>query len=128
MAITFRGTSINGTHGEILAKPWDLDAVRTHFQSVIGESEIQGQRGGRMIVIPEMWLHGNYLSSSTAAAAIETINRMIGMNGSLVESGTISRTHRNCTLEGFEVERGPIYDGAIKWFVIGSLVFRQLGE
>lgn len=125
MGLAFRSVAIPGTHGELQVSPWGVQVARTQYFGVEGESEITGERTGRDIVV-ESWWHSSYQSAAALQTAIDNFNKDVPINGTLVESGTISRTFARCTLMGVFVKRGPIPSNSIGWFAIVEIRWRQL--
>jgi hypothetical protein len=134
MAITFRGTSIPGIHGEILPPAPEALRSETVTAGTRGATEVRGQTGARDFVV-EVTLYNSYSTSSACNTAIVNLEALQNTNGSLVETGLISRPFGNCTLLSVRRLRGPIpvsgstsispstYTG---WMATLELTFRQL--
>lgn len=123
--LSLAGLQFHGVHGEILPAPFDFPIKRFKAFGVIGESEIQGGLGGRDL-LTEIWLHNSYSSAANLESAINSLHSYSGHHGTLTETGTVSRTWKNCTFIGYAQKRGPIYSQKLGWFSIGDLLFRQL--
>ena len=132
MAITFRGTSIPGIHGEILTPAPEPLRSEVSTMGLKGATEVRGQTGGRDFTFQHTLFNG-YTTSSACDSAIVNLEALQNTNGSLVETGLISRTFRNCTLISVRRTRGPIpvtgassVSGYSGWMATLELTFRQL--
>ena len=127
MALSFRGQSFPGIHGELKFSPWEPQVIRTQYFGVEGQSEIRGSRGGRDIMCESFWAN-SYSTAAALEAAIESINRDCPINGRLVTSGAIARTEENCTLNGIVIKKGPLYSVAWGWWATVEISWRQLSK
>jgi hypothetical protein len=132
MAITFRGTSIPGIHGEILTPAPEPLRSEVQTMGLRGATEVRGQTGARDFTF-EHTLFNGYASSSDCETALVNLEALTNTNGSLVETGLISRTFANCTLMTVRRVRGPIpvtgassASGYSGWMAVIELTFRQL--
>lgn len=125
MPLTFRGSPVLGTCGQLQVGEWDPLLARTVFFGVIGESEIVGGVGGRDIEC-EVWIHNSWNNSAAVVNAITTLENATNSNGLLVESGPVYREFPNCTFLGCRVDRGPLPSNTVGWFAIATLRWRQL--
>lgn len=124
MALTFRGTSIPGTHEAPRLQTPEPRMMNMEFFGVNGESQITGERGAREFTI-RIWIH-NAFTQANLFAAMNTLDGQVGKNGVLVESGNVSRTFNDCTFLGYTEEVGPLPSPHLGWISIGVLKFRQL--
>lgn len=132
MAITFRGTSIPGIHGEILTPAPEPLRSEVMTMGLRGATEVRGQTGARDFTF-EHTLFNSYSTSSACNDAIVNLEALVNTNGSLVETGNISRTFGNCTLISVRRILGPIpvtgassASGYSGWMAVIELTFRQL--
>lgn len=108
MPISFNGLAIPGhCQAPYVAAP-ELDVVRTKFPGVNAVSEIFSGRGGRLIIYP-VWIFGDQFKNvADVIKFLDSLDDVVGSNGSLVESGTISRKFTSVTFEGFDNQGAPI--------------------
>lgn len=132
MAITFRGTSIPGIHGEILTPAPEPLRSEVMTMGLRGATEVRGKTGARDFTL-EHTLFDSYSTSSACDTAIVNLESLVNTNGSLVETGLVSRTFANCTLISVRRMRGPIpvtgassASGYSGWMAVIELTFRQL--
>lgn len=132
MAITFRGTSIPGIHGEILTPAPEPLRSEVMTMGLRGATEVRGKTGARDFTL-EHTLFDSYSTSSACDTAIVNLESLVNTNGSLVETGLVSRTFANCTLISVRRMRGPIpvtgassASGYSGWMAVLELTFRQL--
>jgi len=132
MAITFRGTSIPGIHGEILPPAPEPLRSEVATAGTRGATEVRGQTAAREFQV-NVTLFNSYSTSSACNTAIVNLEALQNTNGSLVETGLISRTFGNCTLVSVRRLRGPIpvsgassVSGYSGWMAELELTFRQL--
>lgn len=85
-----------------------VDVVRTKFKGVNGDSEIRGGRGGRMIEYPVAIFDTAFSSFASVQAFLDKLDSLVCTNGTLKESGTITRTWKDCTFEGFDNQGNSI--------------------
>jgi len=133
--ITFAGSPIPGTHEQLLTLAPQLQAKRTKYSGVVGESEITQSRGGRDLST-HIWIHNAYSSSDALVAYLENLDGLVGTHGDLVITrtarGGVPRSFPNCTFEGFfpDPERGALPDvaGTLDggWWIAGTLRWHQL--
>jgi len=97
-----------------------------------GATEVRGKTGARDFTL-EHTLFDSYSRSSAGNDAIVNLESLVNTNGSLVETGLISRTFANCTLISVRRMRGPIpvsgassASGYSGWMAVLELTFRQL--
>lgn len=128
MSISLAGLNFYGTVGHIIEGAWEFDVKRTKFFGVIGESEILGGIGSRKITAP-YWFYNSFSTGANLADALYDLDSYIGLNGTLTESGTISRSWEKVTFDGFtrDSSRGMIFSAQLGWLIIGTLNFTQLG-
>ena len=136
MTVIFGNYEIAGTHESPSPGAPELQAVRTGFSGVLGESEIRQGHKGRSIAI-HMWLHNHYGSATQLMEAIHIIQQLVGAHADLTITGNVPWTYPNCTFEGFTKDPGPeggplpdstgLLDGGNpSWWACGWLVWRQL--
>lgn len=125
MAVTFRSALIPGLPGEPKIDPWDVQVARTQFFAVQGESELRGDRGGRSITWPWFW-YASYTTAAQLEAAIELLNKDCPINGTIVETGAISRTLQRCTLMGIAIKKGPLPSSHLGFWAEVEIMWRQL--
>ena len=132
MAITFRGTSIPGIHGEILTPAPEPLRSEVMTMGLRGATEVRGKTGARDFTL-EHTLFDSYSTSSACDTAIVNLESLVNTNGTLVETGLVSRTFANCTLISVRRMRGPIpvtgassASGYSGWMAVLELTFRQL--
>ncbi|TXH10550.1 MAG: hypothetical protein E6R03_15325 [Hyphomicrobiaceae bacterium] len=134
MALTFRGTSIPGQHGEILTPAPEPLRSEVQTMGLKGATEVRGQTAARDFSV-EVTLYNSYSTSLACDTAIVNLEAMVNTHGSLVETGNISRTFANCTLVAVRRIRGPIpVSGSVTissgtytgWMAMLELTFRQL--
>lgn len=132
MAITFRGTSIPGIHGEILTPAPEPLRSEVRTMGLRGATEVRGKTGARDFTL-EHTLFNDYSTSSACNTAIVNLEALVNTNGSLVETGAIERTFGLCNLVGVRRIRGPIpctgassISGYSGWMAVLELTFRQL--
>ena len=128
MALAFRSVAIPGLHGELKFSPWDVQVSRTQFFAVQGESELRGDRGGRDIKVESIWYSAptGYTTAAQLEAAIELLNKDCPINGTLAETGAISRTLQRCTLMGVAIKLGPLPSAHLGWWAQVEIMWRQL--
>jgi len=131
MSMTFAGTTIPGKQGAFATSPPMLQATRTKFQGIVGTSEINGERGMR-IVECHIWIFnsGALYDDASIKAFLRTLDNLVGTHGDIVDTdSTYKRNFKHCTFEGFSPHpRGPIEDSAGKlgWWCEGTLRWTQL--
>lgn len=108
MPIAFNGLDIPGHCQAPYVAPPEIDVVRTKFPGVNAVSEIFGGRGGRLIIYPVWIFDKKFKNVADVVKFLKSLDDVTGSNGSLVESGTISRTFARCTFEGFDNQGAPI--------------------
>ncbi len=135
-ALVFDGKTIKGSVLRCPTEAPELQAWRTAFAGVRGESEIIGKTGGRTLLF-EMLLFGDFTKREDLFSYIEsTINGaagLIGRHGTVQYKSTTgtrwSLPWRECTCEGFTRMGSEVPDvaGTLDggWFVQGVLKFRQ---
>lgn len=107
--LSFNGAPIFGLHEHVEYATPKLQAQRTKYAGIVGESETVLGAGGRALKC-EVWLTDASLTTSAAVAAyVASLNALVGANGTLVvtEEGKTIETFADCTFEGFEAT-GPI--------------------
>lgn len=108
----------------------------TQFWGVVGESELRGERGMRVIEVL-MTLHNGYPSYAALRAQLVGLEVSVGNHGNLVIDSSAPRTFNHVTFDGFtpgrSPEDGPLPDvangfggGANAWFIRGVFRFHQL--
>lgn len=132
MSVTFDGEEIPGTVISFAVPPRELQARRTKFFGVNGESQITGGLGGRTLQIP-MWLHSDaFNTANDLGTYIDSLDWFIGTTGVLdVDSPADHPQFDHCTFEGAVLmpDPGIIYDHAGglggHWIAFIVLQFRQ---
>lgn len=107
MMLSFRGTPIPGPHQAPEIGPPTHESVITKYFGLLGESEIVGATGGRMIMYPIWLIDTGFTTAKKVVQFLEKLDGMVSQNGTLIESGNIDRTHADCTFHGF-TPQGPI--------------------
>jgi len=132
MAIAFRGISIPGIHGDILTTAPEPLRSEVMTMGLRGATEVRGKTGPRDFTLQHT-LFDSYSTSSACNDAIVNLEALVNTNGSLVETGPISRPFANCTLISVRRMRGPIpvtgassAPGYSGWMAVLELTFRQL--
>lgn len=134
--LTHAGFPIHGTHRPVQTSAPALQAIRTKFVGVRGESSINGLRGGRPLVA-EIWIHNRYSTPEALVAYLETLDRLVDTYGNLVVTrnayGGIPRTFNNCEFEGFYLDGEGLkpddsqtMEGMRSWYCHGELRWYQL--
>jgi len=134
--LTFAGTPIHGTHRPVQTSAPMLQAIRTKFVGVRGESSINGLRGGRPLSA-EIWIHNRHSSSAGLVAFLESLDRLVDTHGELVVTrdayGGIPRKFPDCEFEGFYLDGegckrddSQTLEGMMSWYCHGELRWYQL--
>jgi hypothetical protein len=134
--LTFAGTPIPGTHRPVQTTAPMLQAIRTKFVGVRGESSINGLRGGRPLMA-EIWIHNRFSTSDALVAFLESLDRLVDTYGDLVVTrntyGGIPRRFPGCEFEGFSLDAegckrddSQTMEGMASWYCHGELRWYQL--
>lgn len=126
MALTFKGLTIPGIHGQLKLGNWGTQMSRTSYFGVVGTSELRGERTGREITLESLY-YASFATGAQLEAALEVLNQQIMRNGKLVQTGTISRTLQRCTFEGAKVTKGPLPNASLGWWAEVEFRWFQLG-
>lgn len=114
-------------HGAIRPSVWNQSRSVQQFFGLQGEYYLLGEKHGRDL---STWcIPSGYASHEALHDAIETINDLIGVNGTMTwTSGSDIKTFANTIFDGFETEEEPWLDGSgvNGWQVRGILKFRQV--
>ena|SRR3990167_9033467 len=143
MALTFKGKLIPGSHGPIQFVSPELQFRRGRYWQVKGTYEVMGRVGGRPLMVDHT-LHFGFDTTDKLYLAIRDLDKLLGQNGTLSETGNITKQHDNCTFERYEMiplegqpVAGPLQDvaetlfddegeGDGGWFITLQLYFYQL--
>jgi hypothetical protein len=136
--LKFAGKTLKGA---VLRPPVaapEVQVWRTHFAGVLGESEIRGKSGGRMLEF-QFLMFGSFTKRTDLFDYIEKDlhggSGLLGTNGTIEYSGADDSTTyklqwKDCTFEGFIRSGGELPDvaGTLDggWFVPGMLRWRHL--
>jgi hypothetical protein len=107
MALTFKGTSIPGIHGDLIAPSPEVQRTETATSGLRGISELRGELNGGEFVV-NVTLFNGYSNAAAVYSAIATLRNLQGKNGALVESGNRSFSESNVTLVDVALNRGPM--------------------
>ena len=146
--LKFNGRVYSGSHGALVVGSPEQHVRRVKYWDLPGEAEIVGRPGGRNITV-DLLLHDTY-TQDQLVSELSNMDDRIGTNGTLKESGNVSRTYKNCTFDGYEIipfggqdSPGMLQDvaGTLRdddgdleldgqnnggWFIAVRLMFRQL--
>ena len=98
--IKFKGRVYSGSHGPIVVGSPELKVRRVGYWDLVGEAEVIGKTGGRNVSI-EITLHDAY-TQAQLISELNSIDSKVGQNGTLEESGNVTRKLKNCTFAGYE--------------------------
>ncbi len=125
MAITHGGFAIPGTHEDLQLGPWTIALQRTMTFGNPGATQLTGERTTRTIVVP-IWIYNSFASGAAVQTFLDTLDARQGTEGTLAETGNLTRSFENVSFDEFRQDRGPIPSTSLDWFVIGTLLFTQL--
>ncbi len=100
MTIQFKTLSLPGSHGPIIVGGPEIHVRRVKFWDLKGEAEIAGRSGGRNIMVT-LLLHDAF-TQDRLIKKLDTIDTFIDDNGTLEETGNVSRKFKRCTFDGYE--------------------------
>lgn len=133
--LTFDGLRLPGLHAAPQIGPPQVEAVRTKFFGIAGESEIRGQPGGRPIQYA-CWVFDaqKFRTAADLYAFLDTVDDIVDRHGKLVEddaNGQLLQSFAHVTFDGFQRLGAPVRDvggllGGGFW-IPGILYFYDLG-
>lgn len=132
MALTFKGTSIPGIHGDLIAPSPEVQRTETATSGLRGISELRGELTGGEFVV-NVTLFNSYSTAAACYSAIAALRNLQGKNGTLAETGNRTFSEANVTLVDVALNRGPIpctgastVSGYSGWMAELQLRFRRL--
>jgi len=129
MTLKFRNLTIPGTHQTVTPAPPTLKTRNDLVWGQHGEIQVYGGQGGRPVSVT-MVFHNSWTTEKKLEKALFGLLKLTGTNGTLKETGNVTRTFADCTFDGVEELSGPLEDiaGTIDggWFIDIRLNFYQL--
>lgn len=129
MPLTFGDYQIPGINRAPAVGAPELEAIRTKFFGVAGESEILGAIGGRTLEYFYYFSKSDW-EQEDLVTNLATLKTYVGTNATLTESGSVSETFADVTFDGFERVGPQLPDTAGTflggWWIPLVLRFRQL--
>lgn len=116
MTIKFDNLWLADTHGPLVVGSPEVPIRRVKYWDVVGEGEVVGRPGGRPITCLIL-VNNGFTTLRKFQEQIGSMESKIGINGTLAETGDLSRKFKFVTFDGFDPvplggqeEPGPLLD------------------